>query len=115
MSEAAKNEKLNKWIREVATMCQPDPIHWCDGSKQEYDHLIAQMVARGSAILVKKRPNCFLFRSDPSDVARVEARTYVSTPTKDEAGPTNNWIDPDELKQTMKALYSGCMKGRTMV
>ena len=114
MSEAAKNEKLNKWIREVATICQPDTIHWCDGTKQEYDHLMAQMVARGSAIPVKKRPNCFLFRSDPSDVARVEARTYISTPTKDEAGPTNNWIDPGELKQTMKALYSGCMKGRTM-
>jgi phosphoenolpyruvate carboxykinase (GTP) len=111
---AVKNEKLNNWVREVADLCKPDAIYWCDGSKEEFDRLMAEMVTRSAAIPLKKRPNCFLFRSDPSDVARVEDRTYISTPTKDEAGPTNNWIDPGELRQTMSALYDGCMRGRTM-
>ncbi len=95
-------------------MCLPDTVHWCDGSKAEYDRLMSMMVKSGSAIPLKKRKNSFLFRSDPSDVARVEARTYISTPQKMEAGPTNNWIDPHELKTTMRSLYKGCMKGRTM-
>lgn len=95
-------------------MCEPDAIYWCDGSKREYDSLMAQMVAEGRAIPLKKRHNSFLFRSDPSDVARAEARTFISTKTKDEAGPTNNWINIDELKLTMAALYKGCMKARTM-
>jgi phosphoenolpyruvate carboxykinase (GTP) len=75
---------------------------------------MAGMVKSGMAIPLKKRPDSFLFRSDPSDVARVEARTYISTPTQDEAGPTNNWVNDAELKQTMRGLYTGCMKGRTM-
>ncbi len=108
------NHRLNQWVREVAELCQPDRIHWCDGSKEEYDRLMAQMVARGSAIPLKKRPNSFLFRSDPSDVARVEDRTFISTSSKDDAGPTNNWVAPDELKATMLKLYRGCMRGRTM-
>jgi phosphoenolpyruvate carboxykinase (GTP) len=95
-------------------MCQPDSVHWCDGSTEEYNRLTALMVGGGGAIPLKKRPNSFLFRSDPSDVARVEDRTYISVPSQVEAGPTNNWIDPGELKQTMKGLYAGCMKGRTM-
>lgn len=95
-------------------MCKPDNIYWCNGTKEEYDHMMAKMVVSGSAIPLKKRPNSFLFRSDPSDVARVEDRTYISTSLKDEAGPTNNWIDPDELKKTLQGLYNGCMKGRTM-
>jgi len=98
----------------MARLCQPDRIHWCDGTKEEYDRLMAEMVARGSAISLKKRPNSFLFRSHPSDVARVEDRTFISTPSKDDAGPTNNWIAPDELKATMLRLYEGCMRGRTM-
>ena len=109
-----KNEQLKKWVKDVSEMCLPDTVHWCDGSKAEYDRLMSMMVKSGSAIPLKKRKNSFLFRSDPSDVARVEARTYISTPQKIEAGPTNNWIDPDELKRTMKSLYKGCMKGRTM-
>jgi len=114
MAYAVKNEKLNSWVREVADMCKPDAIYWCDGSKGEYDRLMAEMVTSGAAIALKKRPNCFLFRSDPGDVARTEDRTYIASPTKEQAGPTNNWIDPDELKQKMKVLFDGCMKGRTM-
>ncbi len=114
MAYKMKNTKSNKWVREISALCQPDKIYWCDGSKEEYDALMAEMVAAGQATPLKKRPNSFLFRSDPSDVARVEARTYISTKNKDEAGPTNNWINIDELKPTMTALYKGCMKGRTM-
>ena len=114
MAYTVKNEKLNNWVREVANLCKPDAIYWCDGSKEEFDRLMAQMVMSGAAIPLKQRPNSFLFRSDPSDVARTEEQTYIATPAKDQAGPTNNWIDPDELKQTMEALYNGCMKGRTM-
>jgi len=114
MSTAIRHEKLKAWVKEAAEMCQPDEIIWCDGSKEEYDRLMALMVKNGSATPLKKRPNSFLFRSHPSDVARVEDRTYISTPEKIDAGPTNNWIDPGELKATMKDLYKGCMKGRTM-
>jgi phosphoenolpyruvate carboxykinase (GTP) len=104
---------LNNWVKEVADMCRPEEIYWCDGSKEEYDRLMNQMVESGAAIPLK-RPESFLFRSDPSDVARVEDRTYVSTPSQEDAGPNNNWVDPVELKKTMKGLYKGCMRGRTM-
>jgi phosphoenolpyruvate carboxykinase (GTP) len=114
MSYVVTNVKLNAWVNEASTLMQPDAIYWCDGSKAEYDRLMAQMVASGMATPLAKRPNSFLFRSDPSDVARVENRTYISTPNKEDAGPTNNWVTPDELKQTMSKLYNGCMKGRTM-
>ncbi len=108
------NDRLTRWVQEIAQHCQPDRIHWCDGTKEEYDRLMAQMVVRGNAIPLKKRPNSFLFRSHPSDVARVEDRTFISTSSKDDAGPTNNWIAPDELKAIMWKLYEGCMRGRTM-
>ncbi len=108
------NHRLTQWVQEMVRLCQPDRIHWCDGTKEEYDRLMAQMVAEGRAIPLKKRPNSFLFRSHPSDVARMEDRTFISTPSKDDAGPTNNWIAPDELKATMLRLYEGCMRGRTM-
>ena len=114
MAYKMKNKKLNQWVKEISALCQPDKIYWCDGSTEEYDSLMAEMVAAGQATPLKKRHNSFLFRSDPSDVARVEARTYISTKTRDEAGPTNNWVNIDELKPTMTALYKGCMKGRTM-
>lgn len=114
MSYEVRNERLRNWVREVAEMCQPDAIYWCDGSRVEYDRLMAQMVARGMDIPLEKRPNSFLFRSDPSDVARVEDRTFIATATQDQAGPTNNWVKADELEQTMRGLYRGCMKGRTM-
>jgi len=114
MAYKMKNAKLNKWVQEITALCQPDKTYWCDGTKQEYDSLMGQMVEEGRATPLKKRENSFLFRSDPSDVARVEARTFISTKNKDEAGPTNNWVNIDELKPAMLALYKGCMKGRTM-
>jgi phosphoenolpyruvate carboxykinase (GTP) len=115
MSET-KNKKLLAWVNEVKTMCTPDKIVWCDGTKAEYDRLMQEMVETGMAIKLneKKRPNSYAFNSDPSDVARVESRTYLATTKQEDAGPTNNWIDPGELKKTMKALYQGCMKGRPM-
>jgi len=109
-----KNAKLKAWVQDAVALCEPDDVYWCDGSKEEYDRVMATAVRSGSAIPVTKRPNSFLFRSAPSDVARVEARTFISYPDKEEAGPTNNWIHPDELKETMRNLYKGCMKGRTL-
>jgi phosphoenolpyruvate carboxykinase (GTP) len=114
MKSPSTNTKLNQWVQECATLCQPDNVYWCDGSTGEYNRLMQQMVANGAAIPIKQRPNSFLFRSDPSDVARVEDRTYISTPSQIEAGPTNNWIDPVELKKTMTGFYKGCMRGRTL-
>lgn len=109
-----ENKKLQEWVKEMADMCQPDAIYWCDGSEEENERLMQQMVESGMAVALKKRPGSYLFRSHPSDVARVENRTFIASKTKEEAGPTNNWVDPDELKATMKELYKGCMKGRTM-
>ena len=110
------NQKLQEGIDEMAAMCQPDSIEICDGSKAEYDRMIKIALDSGLATKLNenKLPGSVLFRSDPSDVARVENRTYIASKTKDAAGPTNNWIDPEELKSTMKGLYKGCMKGRTM-
>ena len=110
----SNHAELNQWVTEVAAMCQPDAIYWCDGSRTEYDRLMSQMVAGGAAQPLAKRPNSFLFRSQPSDVARIETRTYISTTNRDDAGPTNNWVAPGELKATMKELYNGCMRGRTL-
>lgn len=109
-----KNPKARAWVDECINICQPDEVYVCDGSKEEYDRLMKEMVDSGLAIPLKKKPNSFLFRSLPSDVARVEARTYIASKTEDAAGPTNHWIDPNELKATMSGLYKGCMKGRTM-
>ncbi len=109
-----RNQKLKSWIQEVAGMCTPSDIYVCNGSREEYDRLMALMVRNGNATPLKKRPDSFLFRSDASDVARVEHRTYISTPDQAEAGPTHNWIDPESLKRTMTKLYAGCMQGRTM-
>ncbi|MDN5315145.1 MAG: phosphoenolpyruvate carboxykinase [Clostridiales bacterium] len=111
-----KHKKLQAWVDEVAKMCQPDNVYWCDGSQEENDRLLEEMVKSGAAEKLdeNKRPGCYLFRSDASDVARVENRTYIASAKQEDAGPTNNWIDPNELKETMKGLYNGCMKGRTM-
>ncbi|GMO62152.1 MAG: phosphoenolpyruvate carboxykinase (GTP) [Treponemataceae bacterium] len=109
-----KHAKVKAWVEEISKLCQPDDIYVCDGSKSEYDKLMKSLVDAGLGTPLAKRPNSFLFRSDPSDVARVEGRTYIASKTQDGAGPTNNWIDPAGLKDTMKKLYSGCMKGRTL-
>jgi len=114
MTIGSRNERLNAWVREVADLCKPDDIAWCDGSKAEYDRMMALLQERGMAIPLRKRPNSHLFRTDPSDVARVEDRTYISTSSQEESGPMNNWVHPDALKRTMRGLYEGCMKGRTM-
>src|SRR5690554_5420818 len=110
------NRKLQEWVKEMADLCQPDHVYWCDGSQEENERLLQTAVKNGSAIELnqEKRPGCYLFCSQPSDVARVEKRTYISSQKQEDAGPTNNWIDPVELKKTMTALYRGCMKGRTM-
>ncbi|MCL1966950.1 MAG: phosphoenolpyruvate carboxykinase (GTP) [Fibromonadales bacterium] len=114
MSSSSSNAKLNAWVKEIAALTEPDSVYWCDGSKNEYDEMVKVLVDGGLATPLAKRPHSYLFRSDPSDVARVESRTYIASKSQDDAGPTNNWIDPVELKKTMKDLYKGCMKGRTM-
>ncbi len=110
------NAKLMAWVEQVSKLCQPKDVEWCDGSKQEYDRLVNLMVGENLATPLNpdKRRNCYLFRSDPSDVARVENRTYIAAKSQEQAGPTNNWIDPVALKNTMTELYSGCMRSRTM-
>ena len=115
-NKMTNNQKLLDWVQEMAEMCQPDQIYWCDGSEEENERLLKEMVASGAAVELdpEKKPGCYLFRSDPSDVARVEDRTFISSKRQEDAGPTNNWIDPTELKETMTKLYTGCMKGRTM-
>lgn len=114
MSVPTKNAKLIGWVDEIAAMTTPDAIVWCNGSKAEYNAMIKIMVDGGLAKPLARRPNSYLFRSDASDVARVENRTYIASKTQDGAGPTNNWMNPVELKELMKKLYKGCMKGRTL-
>ena len=107
MKNGSKHEKLNAWVKEVADLCRPDAIVWCDGSKAEYDRMMALMQERGMAIPLRKRPNSFLFRTDPSDVARVEDRTYISTTSQEEAGPTNNWVHPGRAQEDHARLCTG--------
>ena len=110
------HKELNAWIDEMVALCKPDAVQWCDGSQAEYDALCQKLVDAGTFIRLNpaKRPNSFLCRSNPADVARVEDRTFVCAKTEREAGPNNHWRDPAEMRATMTALYDGCMKGRTM-
>ncbi len=116
MAAPTTHTKLLEWVEGIRAMCKPDQIYWCDGTTAEYDRFNQQMVKAGMATKLnpEKRPNSFLFRSDPTDVARVEDRTYIASEKQEEAGPTNNWHDPEDLRKTMTALYDGCMKGRTL-
>src|SRR5690348_1339474 len=110
------NQNILNWVRQMADLCQPERIHWCDGSAAEDQMLCELMVKSGTFTKLneKKRPGSYLARSHPSDVARVEDRTFICSRTKEEAGPTNNWADPAEMKQKLLGLFKGCMKGRTM-
>ena len=110
------NGNLLRWVDEMAALCKPDAIHWCDGSDAEYDRLCQQLVDAGTfhPLSPQKRPGCFLARSDPDDVARVEDRTFICCAKEEDAGPTNNWIVADKMRATLGDLFDGCMGGRTL-
>ena len=108
------NEKLLLWVDEVAALTQPDEIYWCDGSEQEWERITSELVDAGTFVRLAKKPNSFWCASDPSDVARVEDRTFICSENESDAGPTNNWMDPTEMKGILTDLYRGSMRGRTM-
>jgi len=113
---ATENKKLQQWVEEMTTLCQPDNVVWCDGSKDEWSRMWDILVKGGTAKKLdeNKRPNSYYIRSVPADVARVEDRTYICSEKEEDAGPTNNWCEPKEMRETLNNLFKGCMKGRTM-
>jgi len=113
---ATKNQKLLDWVKEVEALCGPDRVRWCDGSSGEYREMVRLMLESGTAVKLdeSKRPNSYLVRSDPADVARVEDRTFICSEKEVDAGPTNNWHEPKEMKEILRKLFRGCMRGRTL-
>src|SRR5215469_15352958 len=113
---SSNHARLQGWVDEVSALTQPDEIHWCDGSDEEYDHLAQTLIAAGTfeRLSSDDRANSYLALSDPADVARVEDRTFICSEREEDAGPTNNWRDPAEMRETLGELFKGCMKGRTM-
>ena len=114
--EHVQHRRLAEWVRSMARLCEPERVVWCDGSAAEQAAIWELLVQNGAArrLNPKLRPQSFVVRSDPADVARVEDRTFICSSDRDDAGPTNNWVAPDEMRATLRGLFSGCMRGRTL-
>ena len=110
------NKHLLRWVEKMSDLCKPAAIHWVDGSQAEYDELCAQMVANGTFTKLNEKlwPGCYYARSDANDVARVEDRTFICSHSKEAAGPTNNWVNPFDMRKKLRGLFADAMKGRTM-